>query len=263
MSIENKESILKTTIKNSGKIAIAFSGGVDSTYLLDICREHSEHEVMAISLITPFTPSREKEELLSFQPKTNIKHEIIHVHSIAEQVLENTPERCYFCKKLLFNKIVEAAKRNKCETIFEGSNYSDTADYRPGMKAVQELKVQSPLLEAQLFKEEIRQLSKLRNLSTWSKPANSCLATRIPTNTKINYIKLKQVDDAETILYNAGFEKFRVRHHESIARIELEPMEMRKFSHEMMDRINKELATCNFKYITLDLGGYSMGNMNA
>jgi len=263
MTIKNKESNLISIIKSSSKIAVAFSGGVDSTYLLDVCRENSEQEVIAISLITPFTPSREKEELLAFIPTKNVSHEIITVDSIETQVLENTPERCYFCKKLLFNKIVDAAKANGCDTIFEGSNFSDTSDYRPGMKAVKELKVKSPLLQAELTKGEIRELSKLRNLKTWDKPANSCLATRVPTNREITISKLKQIDEAEEILLEAGFNKFRVRHHDSIARIEIEPSEMIKFSTNLMQVINKKILDLNFKHVALDLGGYQMGSMNA
>lgn len=258
-----KEQNLEDIIRRSGKIAIAYSGGVDSTYLLHKALECSEQQVVAISLITPFTPAREKEDIHKPIDHPRLHHKLIEVSSLPEGVMMNPKDRCYHCKKELFSRIISYAKEQSCDVVFEGSNASDLGDYRPGMEAVKELNVQSPLLNAELTKSDIRQLSKTMGLDTWDKPANSCLATRVPAEIEITHNKLQQIDAAEEELLSLGYIHFRVRHHGNIARIEINKDEMHKLSPEHMTLINHKIQGLGFRYVTLDMGGYSMGSTNA
>lgn len=177
--------------------------------------------------------------------------------------MENGPKRCYYCKKSIFTKVKEIAKKNNIEHVLDGTNLDNLGDYRPGLKALEELNIVSPLKECNLTKNEIRVLSKKMNLSTYNKPAFACLATRIPYGTKINNDTLRIIEKGEKYLLELGFSQFRVRHHNDIARIEVEKSEIHKFfSNDILEKTDNKFKEIGFKYTTLDMNGYTTGSMN-
>ena len=180
-----------------------------------------------------------------------------------KEFIENGPKRCYYCKKVVFSKVKEIAKENNIKYVVDGTNLDDLGDYRPGLKAIEELNVVSPLKECGFTKNDIRALSKEMNLNTFNKPAFACLATRIPCGTKITNEKLRMIEKSEEYLVELGFNQFRVRLHEDIARIEVGKEEIHKFfSNDLLDKTNNKLKEFGFKYVTLDMGGYKMGSTN-
>jgi uncharacterized protein len=259
-----KHEELKKILKNMGSAAIAFSGGVDSTYLLLTANEVLGSHAAAITVKSPTFPERELRDADEFALKLGVKH--ITVESGEEDIQlyeDNPPDRCYICKKAIFGKILEKAAENGITHVVDGSNTDDLGDYRPGMKALRELGIESPLIMAGLTKNDIRTLSRELGLPAWNKPAYACLATRFPVGERITPEKLKMVERAEQYLFDAGFRQVRVRHHGDIARIEVESGERSLFFDDgLMDRVNGKLREIGFKYVSLDLGGYKMGNMN-
>ncbi len=259
---QNKMNNLKNFINQFDKVAVAFSGGVDSTFLLKICSDLLDENCIAITLNTPAHTIKEIEQSKKFTDSLNIPHLIIDidVNEIPE-FNDNTKMRCYYCKKYMFSKIKDMAGLENISHVFDGSNYDDVKDYRPGMKAIKELEVVSPLIHAKLCKKEIRKISKQMNLSSWDKPANPCLASRIPYGDKITKTKLKQIEKAEIILHSMGFENARVRHHNTLARIEVENDKISLIINNKSEIIRK-FKDIGFSYITLDLQGYRMGSLN-
>jgi len=258
----SKITDLKDFIGRFDKVAVAFSGGVDSTFLLKICSDLLGENCIAITLNTPAHTIKEIELSKKFTESLNISHQIIDidVNDIPE-FNDNTKMRCYNCKKYMFSKIKDIARLVNISHIFDGSNYDDVNDYRPGMKAIKELDVISPLIHAKLSKTEIRIISKQMNLSSWDKPANPCLASRIPYGNKITKTKLKQIEKAEIILHSMGFENVRVRHHNTLARIEVENDKISLVINNKSDIIRK-FKDIGYNYVTLDLQGYRMGSLN-
>jgi uncharacterized protein len=195
--------------------------------------------------------------------QVEIEHILIEETEIDEEVAANPKDRCYFCKKIEFGAILEEARKRGINTVLDGSNMDDLGDYRPGLQALAELQIFSPLREAGLTKAEIRELSKRFNLPTWDKPAFACLASRIPYGERIDRDKLSRVEKAEDRLREAGFRQFRVRSHGDIARIEVAPDERSRFFDEvLLDRISKDFKSYGFLYVSLELEGYVMGNLN-
>jgi uncharacterized protein len=195
--------------------------------------------------------------------KVGIEHILIEESEIDDEVAANPKERCDFCKKLEFGAILEAAKKRGINTVLDGSNLDDLGDYRPGLKALAELEIFSPLRTAGLNKQDIRDLSRRFDLPTWDKPAFACLASRIPYGERIDREKLSRVEKAEDRLREAGFRQFRVRSHGDIARIEVAPAERRRFFDEkLMDSISRSFKSYGFLYVSLELEGYVMGNLN-
>ncbi len=259
-----KKTKLEEYIRSLGKVAVAFSSGVDSTFLLKVCHDTLGEDAIAITMKTVSVPERELEESIAFCEKEGIKQLIIEVDQIAIEGFEdNSPDRCYICKRALFSKMVSVAEENGFAHIAEGSNTDDMGDYRPGMKAISELGIKSPLREAGLSKADIRELSKELGLPTWNKPSFACLATRFVYGEKITVEKLRMIELAEQRLMDLGFSQFRVRCHGDIARIEIEPEEFEKIlSSDTAISINRYLHELGFRYVTLDLGGYVTGSMN-
>jgi uncharacterized protein len=264
MELREKLNKLKEVLKNMERAAVAFSGGVDSTFLLKVAHDVLGDDVIAITARSLSFPLREYQETVKFTKEHGIKHITIISNELEkEEVYNNTIDRCYYCKYETFSKMFEVAKLENIKYLLEGSNIDDLSDYRPGLRAIEELKVLSPLKMAELKKDDIRQLSKEMNLPTWNKPSYACLASRFPYGHKITAEKLKMVDEAEEYLLNLGFRQVRVRHHGDIARIEVSPNERLKFlNEEIMEDISDKFNKIGFSYTTLDLRGYRTGSMN-
>lgn len=264
MLLQEKFESLKDSIRKSGSAAIAFSGGVDSTFLVRVTHDILGDKMVAVTATSSTYPERELKEAIKYAGDMGVKHLIISSEELdIEGFASNPKNRCYFCKKELFTKIGKVAEENGMEYVFDGSNLDDNGDYRPGMKAARELKVISPLKEANLTKADIRELSKELGLPTWNKPSFACLSSRFPYGKKITIPKLKMVDEAEQFLIDMGITQVRVRHHGEIARIEVSPEERVKFFNtKVMDKIGDKFKKIGFTYVTLDILGYRTGSMN-
>ncbi|MCX7710106.1 MAG: ATP-dependent sacrificial sulfur transferase LarE [Clostridia bacterium] len=264
MMLNEKLEKLKSNIKKTNGLAIAFSGGVDSTFLLKVAHEVLGDRVIAVTARSSTYPEREFREAVNFAGSLGTKHVVITSEELdIEGFADNPVNRCYFCKNELFTKILDVAKEYDIEYVADGSNVDDLGDYRPGMKAVKELGVISPLKEVGMTKEDIRILSREMDLPTWDKPAFACLSSRFPYGHKITREKLEMVDKAEQFLLDLGFKQVRVRHHGDIARIEVSTKERSKFfDEELMDNVNKRFKEIGFTYVSLDLKGYRTGSMN-
>jgi pyridinium-3,5-biscarboxylic acid mononucleotide sulfurtransferase len=250
MLLNEKLELLKDIIRKKGSAAVAFSGGVDSTFLIRVAKEVLGDKLIAVTATSSTYPERELKEAIKYAEDFGVKHIIISSEELdIEGFASNPKNRCYFCKKELFTKVKEVALENGVEYVFDGSNLDDNGDYRPGMQAARELLVVSPLKEAGLTKKDIRDLSKEYGLATWNKPAFACLSSRFPYGNKITLPKLKMIDKAEQFLLDMGIRQVRVRHHGEIARIEVSPEEREKFFNiEIMDKIAAEFYIHNIRY---------------
>lgn len=264
MELQNTLKQLECHIEKIGSLAVAYSGGVDSTFLLKVAHDVLRDQVIAVTVRSSTYPEREFKEAAEFTRTAGIKHIIIQSEELEiEGFTDNPPNRCYLCKHELFSKIKEVAQKYNIKYIAEGSNIDDLGDYRPGMQAIKELGIISPLKDTGLGKDAIRKLSKQMELPTWDKPAFACLASRFPYGVKITRDKLAMVDRAEQYLLNLGFKQVRVRHHGDTARIEVAVAERLKFFDlELMDNIYKQFQKIGFAYTSLDLKGYRTGSMN-
>ena len=266
MNVHEKYEELKRIIKSYESMAVAFSGGVDSSFLLYTAKEVLGDRVLALTAASSSFPERERAEAEAFCRDRGIRQITVESSELEiEGFRDNPPDRCYLCKHHLFGKLLEVASQEGLSCLAEGSNMDDNGDYRPGMKAIAELGIRSPLREAGLFKEEIRLLSRESGLPTWDKPSFACLASRFVYGEKITEKKLDMVDRAEQLLLDLGFRQVRVRIHgeNAIARIEILPEEFeRLFVSGHRERIVSTFRSIGFKYITLDLTGYRTGSMN-
>lgn len=260
VTTEDKYNLLIDNLKELEPFVIAFSGGVDSTFLAAAAKE-ADAEFEAVTVNTPFVPEREIKEVAELVQKLDLKHQQIEIElKELEKAVENTAERCYHCKKVIFDQILDYAEDR---AVVEGSNLDDTGDYRPGRKALKELGIKSPLLTAQLSKKEIRMLSKELGLVTWNKPSLSCLATRVSYDNQITADRLEKIELAEELLRRNGFQQFRVRDHSNLARIELSEADREKILDlNLMDKLSDKLQKLGFQYVTLDLSAYKSGSMN-
>ncbi|MCK5595636.1 ATP-dependent sacrificial sulfur transferase LarE [bacterium] len=256
---------LKKILTEMGSVLIAYSGGVDSVFLLKIANDVlSDDKVMAVTASSFIYPACEMKEAETIAKKINVKHLVIKTDELSNQKFaENSVDRCYWCKRNLFSKLAALAKKYKLNYVLDGSNYDDTKDFRPGRKAVEELGVRSPLEETCFTKDEIRSLSERLGLPTWNKPSLACLASRFPYGMRITKENLAKVDQAESFLRGFGITQVRVRHHDQIARIEVLKDEISKLLKEdVRDKIVTKFKELGYTYVTIDLEGYRTGSMN-
>jgi uncharacterized protein len=257
-----KDDQLGSILKEMGRVMIAFSGGVDSTFVLKRAHQVLGDQVIAVTAASETFPTREFNMAVRIAEDMGVK---LHRTEVKEfdnaDFVANRPDRCYHCKTGLYSHLQTLASEMGYPFIVDGSNMDDLGDYRPGLQAKKEQGVRSPLQEAEFYKDEIRHLSKELGLVTWNKPSFACLSSRIPYGTKIERYKIDQLDEAEDYMYQLGFWQVRVRHHDKIARIEVMPDEIERVIQHKED-IYTKFASLGFTYVTLDLAGYRTGSMN-
>jgi pyridinium-3,5-biscarboxylic acid mononucleotide sulfurtransferase len=263
MSPGKKLAFLKKIISGYGSCLVAFSGGVDSTLLLKVSGLVLPKEKLLA--VTGYSHLRRREELLlakRIAKRLKVRHKIIKTSEMEDKkFLSNAVDRCYLCKKKLFLKLKALAKNNNLKFILEASTVSDIPDFRPGNKAKIELNIRSPLLEAGLIKEDVRNLSRRLNLITWNKPSDSCLASRIPYGVKLTPSLLKRINRAESFLNSLGFRQVRVRHYNGLCRIEVPKKDIPRLLKKEKN-IARRMRKLGYQYITVDLEGYRTGSMN-
>jgi uncharacterized protein len=245
--------------------AVGFSGGVDSSLLAAAAYKALGDKAIAITAYSETLPEREKQEAQTIAKQIGIKHVLLNISELrSADFVANTKDRCYYCKKERFSAMLAWAKSEGYEWMIDGSNADDTADYRPGLKAVGELEhVVSPLLEVGMTKAEIRELSKAWNLPTWNKPSMACLSSRVSYGLPVTAERLKQIEQAEDYIRTFCSGQVRVRHHNNLARIEVEPKSIALLAQpDVAAKINQQLKQLGFTYVTLDLTGYRTGSMN-
>ncbi len=258
-----KEKRLKEYLQEQGPVVIAFSGGVDSTYLLKVAQEVLGDRVLAVTAKASAFSERDLREAIEFCRQEGIAHRVMEIDEMEiPGFAENPPDRCYICKKGIFGEILRIADEQGLHRVAEGSNLSDLGDYRPGMRAIREMRVLSPLREAGLYKKEIRALSEMRNLPTWSKPSAACLASRFVYGETITREKLRMVEAGENVLSDMGFRQLRVRMHgENLARIEVEEEQLPQLL-AVRREVLAAFQRIGYTYVTMDMKGYRTGSMN-
>ncbi|ALU36764.1 ATP-dependent sacrificial sulfur transferase LarE [Clostridium autoethanogenum] len=242
---------------------VAFSGGVDSSFLIKVAKDVLGDKALALTVVSPYIPKWEIEEAKNIAALIGIKHEFLRISEIPDIIKFNPANRCYLCKTSIFTRIREISFKYGFEHVVDGTNADDVKDYRPGLKALKELDIKSPLLENNITKEEIRTFSKKLNLGTWDKPSYACLLSRIPYGKEIKTQELERVEKSEKYLMSLGFKSVRVRSHDDLARIEVPENNMPEIiENKMFEKIAKTLRNFGFKYVTMDMEGYRMGSLN-
>jgi pyridinium-3,5-biscarboxylic acid mononucleotide sulfurtransferase len=264
MSVIAKEERLRELFRTLESVIVAYSGGVDSSYVAYVANAELGARAVCITGQSASLPSYQNEEIDRVVKSFNFNHEVINTDELQlPGYRANNGDRCYFCKDELYGKLESVARSRGIEYIVDGSTVDDLDDYRPGRRAAKQHAVRSPLIEVCLNKQEVRELSRRATLPTWDKPASPCLSSRIAYGTTVTIERLQKVDRGEQILREFGFREFRVRHHDTLVRLEISPAEMdRVLRKEVIDQLAARFRELGFKYVTLDLHGFRSGSMN-
>ena len=261
--IDEKYRHLLQLIAAHGRVAVAFSGGVDSSLLCRAARDAVGDNALALTVVGPMMPGDDFESAKQIAALTGIRHILIDDPELEEPIAANPINRCYHCKKIEFGRIAELAREHGISVVLDGSNLDDESDYRPGLTALSELGVFSALRAASLNKAEIREISHRLGLPTWDKPAAACLGSRVPYGERITLEKLRSIEQAEQVLRSHGFRQCRVRHHGDVARLEVSPDERNKFFNtDLLDTLSAKIKAAGFRYVCLELEGYRTGSLN-
>jgi len=263
-TITRKKEDLIRQVRDAGSLLVAFSGGVDSSLLLTLAHEALGKRAVAATADSEIFPAREKDMAVEFTGERGIEHIVFRSEETGiPAFVSNGPDRCYHCKKSLFKQLIKIAEERGIKHVAHAANADDIKDYRPGLRAAKEVGIVAPLVDAGLRKQDIRFLSKEMGLSTWDKPAMACLATRIPYGSPVTHEKLKMIEDAEVFLFDSGVSQCRVRHHGSVARIEVDSSSIKMImDDDLRKAIVRKFREIGFLHIAVDLEGYVSGSMN-
>jgi len=264
MNAITKEERLRKIFRELESVIVAYSGGVDSSYVAYVANAELGPRAVCITGQSASLPAYQRVEIDDVVQRFGFNHEVIQTEELEnDSYRANNPDRCFFCKDELYTKLESVAQARGIQHIVDGSTTDDLDDFRPGRRAATQHAVRSPLIEVELSKSEVRELSRKATLPTWDKPASPCLSSRIAYGTTVTIERLSKVDRGEEILREFGFREFRVRHHDQLVRIEIAPAEMdRVLRKELIDELAKRFRELGFKYITLDLQGFRSGSMN-
>ncbi len=264
VTLEQKERRLEARLREYRRAIVAFSGGVDSSYLAYMASRALGRDAHCVTAVSPAVSGLQLELARGFARRHRLNHREVRTREMEDPNYTSNPsDRCYFCKSELYGLLSGLRTEWGAETILDGSNRDDVADWRPGRQAAAELGVVSPLLESDLTKADIRELSRRRGLASWNLPAMPCLSSRFPYGTEITAEKLRQVERAEAFLWELGLRNFRVRHHDELARLEVDQAEWaRMLDSESLRRIDERLRELGYRWVTLDLGGFRSGSLN-